>query len=75
MSFHRPRHQRSCRKAFPVCPNLFSGGEPTVSPYFLEALDYARQLGCKSLYLATNGIRFAQEPDIAEKAFPNQYFS
>ena len=47
---------------------LFSGGEPTLSPHFLETLAYARQLGFKRLHVATNGIRFAQEPDFAEKA-------
>jgi uncharacterized radical SAM superfamily Fe-S cluster-containing enzyme len=47
---------------------LFSGGEPTVSLHFLEALAYARQLGFKRLYVATNGIRFAQEPDFAAKS-------
>jgi uncharacterized radical SAM superfamily Fe-S cluster-containing enzyme len=47
---------------------LFSGGEPTLSPHFLETLAYARELGFKRLHVATNGIRFAQEPDFAEKA-------
>jgi MoaA/NifB/PqqE/SkfB family radical SAM enzyme len=76
MSFHSPSHRRSCRKAF-QSPNLFSSGEPTVSPDFLEALAYARQLACKSLYMVTNGIRFALEPelDFAEKHFPTDHFS
>ena len=47
---------------------LFSGGEPTISPHFLEALAYARQLGFKRLHVATNGIRFAQEPAFAARA-------
>jgi 7,8-dihydro-6-hydroxymethylpterin dimethyltransferase len=47
---------------------LFSGGEPTLSPYFLETLAYARQLGFRRLHVATNGIRFAQEPDLAKTA-------
>ena len=47
---------------------LFSGGEPTLSPHFLEAIAYAQKLGFKRLYVATNGIRFAQEPDFAMKA-------
>jgi uncharacterized radical SAM superfamily Fe-S cluster-containing enzyme len=47
---------------------LFSGGEPTLSPHFLEALTYAQQLEFRRLYVATNGIRFAQEPDFAAKA-------
>lgn len=44
---------------------LFSGGEPTLSPQFLKAIRYARKLGFKRLHVATNGIRFAQEPDFA----------
>ena len=47
---------------------LFSGGEPTLSPHFLEAIAYAQKLGFKRLYAATNGIRFAQESDFAMKA-------
>jgi uncharacterized radical SAM superfamily Fe-S cluster-containing enzyme len=47
---------------------LFSGGEPTLSPHFLETLAYARELGSRGLYVATNGIRFAQEPNFATKA-------
>lgn len=47
---------------------LFSGGEPTLSPNFLETVAYARQLGFRRLHVATNGIRFAQEPAFAAKA-------
>jgi len=47
---------------------LFSGGEPTLSPLFLDALKYARQIGFRRLHVATNGIRFAQEPEFAEEA-------
>ena len=46
----------------------FSGGEPTISPIFLESVTYARKVGYFSVQAATNGIRFAQEPDYAEKA-------
>jgi len=46
----------------------FSGGEPTISPFFLDAIAYARQIGYFSAQAATNGIRFAQEPDFAFKA-------
>jgi uncharacterized radical SAM superfamily Fe-S cluster-containing enzyme len=46
----------------------FSGGEPTISPIFLEAVAYARQIGYFSAQAATNGIRFAQEPDYARAA-------
>ena len=46
----------------------FSGGEPTLSPIFLESVAYARQVGYYSVQAATNGIRFAQDPDFAMKA-------
>jgi uncharacterized radical SAM superfamily Fe-S cluster-containing enzyme len=46
----------------------FSGGEPTISPIFLDAVRYAREVGYFSVQAATNGIRFAQEPDFARKA-------
>jgi uncharacterized radical SAM superfamily Fe-S cluster-containing enzyme len=46
----------------------FSGGEPTISPHFLEAVAYARQVGYYSAQAATNGIRFAQDPEFAMAA-------
>jgi uncharacterized radical SAM superfamily Fe-S cluster-containing enzyme len=46
----------------------FSGGEPTISPIFLDAVRYARQVGYFSVQAATNGIRFAQEPGFAAQA-------
>jgi uncharacterized radical SAM superfamily Fe-S cluster-containing enzyme len=46
----------------------FSGGEPTLSPYFLDAIKYSRDIGFFCVQCATNGIRFAQEPGFAEKA-------
>ena len=46
----------------------FSGGEPTISPTFLDAVRYARQVGYFSVQAATNGIRFAQEPEFAHQA-------
>jgi uncharacterized radical SAM superfamily Fe-S cluster-containing enzyme len=47
----------------------FSGGEPTISPFFLEATRYAREIGYFSVQCATNGIRFAQEPEFAKAAY------
>src|SRR4029450_1251952 len=47
----------------------FSGGEPTISPIFLESVAYARQVGYFSAQAATNGIRFAQESDFAKAAY------
>ena len=46
----------------------FSGGEPTISPIFLDAVRYARKVGYFSVQAATNGIRFAQEPEFAREA-------
>jgi uncharacterized radical SAM superfamily Fe-S cluster-containing enzyme len=46
----------------------FSGGEPTLSPIFLESVAYARQVGYYSVQAATNGIRFAQDPAFAVQA-------
>lgn len=47
---------------------LFSGGEPTISPIFIECLQLAKSLGFGRLHVATNGIRFAQEGDFARKS-------
>ncbi len=55
----RPRRQMSIQ---------FSGGEPTLSPHFLDAIRYARKKGYFSVQCATNGIRFAQEPGFAKQA-------
>ncbi len=46
----------------------FSGGEPTLSPHFLRAIRYAREVGFFAVQCATNGIRFAQEPEFAREA-------
>ena len=55
----RPRRQLSVQ---------FSGGEPTLSPHFLQAIHYARELGYFSVQCATNGIRFAQDESFAKAA-------
>ena len=46
----------------------FSGGEPTISPYFLDAVAYAREVGYTSVQAATNGIEFAKSPEFCRKA-------
>jgi 7,8-dihydro-6-hydroxymethylpterin dimethyltransferase len=46
----------------------FSGGEPTISPIFLDAVRYARKVGYFSVQAATNGIRFAQDASFAHAA-------
>src|SRR6202050_5380229 len=44
---------------------LFSGGEATLSPIFLDAVRHAKSAGFSRLHVATNGIRFAQERHFA----------
>ena len=46
----------------------FSGGEPTISPYFLDAVRYAREVGYTSVQAATNGIEFAKSPEFCRQA-------
>ena len=55
----KPRRQMSVQ---------FSGGEPTLSPYFLDAVAYARKVGYTSVQAATNGIEFAKRPEFARAA-------
>src|SRR5437762_995809 len=47
---------------------LFSGGEPTLSPYYLEAVAYARKIGFYRILAATNGIRFAEDIEFCKAA-------
>ncbi len=46
----------------------FSGGEPTLAPHFLDACKMAKERGIKMIQAATNGIRFAREPEFAARA-------
>jgi uncharacterized radical SAM superfamily Fe-S cluster-containing enzyme len=46
----------------------FSGGEPTLSPYFLDAVRYAKKVGYNSVQAATNGIEFAKDREFAKAA-------
>src|SRR5689334_10814673 len=46
----------------------FSGGEPTLSPYFLDAVAYSRKVGYNSVQAATNGIEFAKDPEFCKQA-------
>ncbi|HEU5400904.1 MAG TPA: radical SAM protein [Terriglobales bacterium] len=46
----------------------FSGGEPTLSPYFLDAVAYSRKVGYNSVQAATNGIEFAKSPEFCRQA-------
>jgi uncharacterized radical SAM superfamily Fe-S cluster-containing enzyme len=55
----KPRRQLSVQ---------FSGGEPTLSPYFLDAIRYARKVGYNSVQAATNGIAFARSYEFCQAA-------
>src|SRR6204780_426270 len=55
----KPRRQMSVQ---------FSGGEPTISPHFLDAVRYSRKVGYNSVQAATNGIEFAKSPEFCKKA-------
>jgi uncharacterized radical SAM superfamily Fe-S cluster-containing enzyme len=46
----------------------FSGGEPTLHPAFIDSVRYARDLGYFCVQCATNGIRFAQDPEFCRQA-------
>ena len=47
----------------------FSGGEPTISPHFIDSIKYAKEVGYFSVQCATNGIRFAEDPEFAREAY------
>src|SRR2546425_3188186 len=55
----KPRRQMSVQ---------FSGGEPTISPHFLEAIKYSRKVGYNSVQCATNGIEFAKSKEFCKQA-------
>jgi uncharacterized radical SAM superfamily Fe-S cluster-containing enzyme len=58
-------------RAFPLRRQMsiqFSGGEPTLSPHFLRAVRYAREVGYFCVQCASNGVRFAQEPELCRAA-------
>jgi hypothetical protein len=47
---------------------LFSGGEPTISPTFLDSVAYAKKIGFYRILAATNGIRFAEDKEFCRQA-------
>ncbi len=55
----QPRRQMSVQ---------FSGGEPTLSPHFLRAVKYARDIGYFCVQTATNGIKFAQDREFCRQS-------
>ncbi|MCC7343448.1 MAG: radical SAM protein [Deltaproteobacteria bacterium] len=56
----KPRRQMSVQ---------FSGGEPTMSPHFLDAIKYAKKVGYFSVQAASNGIRFAEDPEFCKQTY------
>ncbi len=56
----KPRRQMSVQ---------FSGGEPTLSPHFFDAIAYSRKVGFNSVQAATNGIEFAKDIAFARRAY------
>ncbi len=55
----KPRRQMSVQ---------FSGGEPTISPYFLDSIRYSRKVGYNSVQCATNGIEFAKSKQFCRES-------
>ncbi len=55
----KPRRQMSVQ---------YSGGEPTLSPHFIESIRYARKVGFNSVQAATNGIEFAKSKEFCREA-------
>src|SRR3712207_4854990 len=55
----KPRRQMSVQ---------FSGGEPTISPHFIEAIRYSRKVGYNSVQCATNGIEVAKSKQFCKDA-------
>src|SRR5947209_9125482 len=55
----KPRRQMSVQ---------FSGGEPTISPHFLDSIRYSRKVGYNSVQCATNGIEFAKSKEFSKAA-------
>jgi len=55
----KPRRQMSVQ---------FSGGEPSISPHFLESIKYSRKVGYNSVQAATNGIEFAKSREFCRQA-------
>jgi uncharacterized radical SAM superfamily Fe-S cluster-containing enzyme len=51
----------------PICFQ-FTGGEPTIHPQFIEALEEAKKRKFTQVQVATNGIKFAEDADFAAQA-------
>lgn len=51
------------QKPVPTPAVQFSGGEPTIHPKFVDVIRKASELKFAQVQVATNGIRFANEPE------------
>lgn len=62
------RMLRNFREMKPVPASCiqFSGGEPTLHPYFLALVQDAKNMGFSAIQIATNGIKFA-DLDFAQR--------
>jgi uncharacterized radical SAM superfamily Fe-S cluster-containing enzyme len=56
------------QRPVPTAAVQFSGGEPTIYPRFVDVIKKARELGVSQIQAATNGIRFAKEPEFLKQA-------
>ena len=55
-------------KPVPATALQYSGGEPTMSPLWFDALRSAKKLGIRHLQAASNGIKFARTPGFAKQS-------
>jgi hypothetical protein len=58
-------HTLRDQKPVPVPAVQFSGGEPTLRDDLVEIIRTAKAMGFPQVQLATNGIRIAQDPELA----------
>ena len=56
------------QKPIPVAAIQLSGGEPTIYPKFIDVVKEALRMGFVQIQVATNGIRFANEPKFFDDA-------
>ncbi len=52
----------------PTTTVQFSGGEPTIYPKFIEVIAKAKEMGFPQIMAATNGIKFAKDPEFLKAA-------
>jgi uncharacterized radical SAM superfamily Fe-S cluster-containing enzyme len=51
----------------PTSAVQFAGGEPTLSANLVDYVKWAEELGFRHIMVATNGLRFAQNPDFLKQ--------